>query len=126
MDHVLRVRSTARKIRAEVGGDIFEIELAALLHDIGDAKFNSSQERSGEFSQAILTGLNVPNEVVPHVVDIVGSISFRERRDSRELTLEGRIVQDADRLDALGSHRHHSHDRIRGCSLGQFLSFGFG
>ncbi|MEC7680045.1 MAG: HD domain-containing protein, partial [Planctomycetota bacterium] len=49
-DHIHRVRRTAMSIHAEEGGDPSVVELAALLHDIGDAKFNDGQERSGELA----------------------------------------------------------------------------
>lgn len=103
IDHVLRVLKTAREIQAEVGGDRFVVELAALLHDLGDAKFHEGFERSGEFSREILSEHSVSEETVEHVVQIVDNISFRKGADAAELTLEGRIVQDADRLDALGA-----------------------
>lgn len=103
MDHVLRVLKSAREIQAEVGGERFVVELAALLHDVGDAKFHDGIERSGEFSREILRNLGVSGETVAHVVQIVDNISFRKGADAAELTLEGKIVQDADRLDALGA-----------------------
>ncbi|QDV69352.1 putative hydrolase [Rosistilla carotiformis] len=102
-DHVLRVRHAAQSLQAEVGGDRFVIELAALLHDIGDAKFQGGIERSGEFTQQILAEQPVASPVIPRVVEIVETISFRKRTDRSTLTLEAQIVQDADRLDALGA-----------------------
>jgi len=77
--------------------------LAALLHDIGDAKFHDGVERSGEFSREILNDLQVSPAVVEHVVQIVDNISFRKAVNREDLSLEGKIVQDADRLDALGA-----------------------
>ena len=103
MDHVLRVLRSAREIQSEVGGCRLIVELAALLHDVGDAKFNDGIERSAEFSRAILAELDVSHEVIEHVAMIVDNISFRKRSAATELTLEGKIVQDADRLDALGA-----------------------
>ena len=67
MDHVLRVLETARRIQAEVGGDLLVIELAALLHDVGDAKFNDGQERSAEYSRSILTSVHAPAAVIDAV-----------------------------------------------------------
>lgn len=103
VDHVRRVLNTARAIQAEIGGDAFVTELAAWLHDVGDAKFHDGVERSGEFSREILHSLNVEPAVVEHVALIVDNISFRKRESAAELSLEGKIVQDADRLDALGA-----------------------
>lgn len=101
--HVQRVVSNALAISRECGGDQAVIELSALLHDIGDAKFHGGQERSGEFSQAILENFGLSSAIIDQVVDIVDNISFRKRETAAPLSLEGEIVQDADRLDALGA-----------------------
>ena len=103
MDHVLRVLKSAREIQAEVGGDLLVVELAALLHDVGDAKFYDGVERSGEFARESLSGLEVDLTTIEHVAHIVDNISFRKGAKAGELSLEGKIVQDADRLDALGA-----------------------
>lgn len=103
LDHVQRVVLSARAIQSEVGGCPFIVEIAAWLHDIGDAKFHAGQERSGEFSREILHQFDLPAESIEHVVAIVDGISFRKSSSSSRLTLEGQIVQDADRLDALGA-----------------------
>lgn len=102
-DHVLRVLKSAREIQAEVGGDCLVVELAALLHDVGDAKFCNGVERSAELARAILNEAGAPQEIIDHVADIVDNISFRKGVDADRLSLEGKIVQDADRLDALGA-----------------------
>ena len=102
-DHVQRVVNSARLIQASVGGDLFIIELAALLHDVGDAKFHEGVERSAEFSVEILEQLEVSAAYIKHVANIVDNVSFRKRHQAAELTLEGKVVQDADRLDALGA-----------------------
>lgn len=103
MDHVLRVLAMSRTIQGEVGGDRVVVELAALLHDVGDAKFHGGQERSAEFSREILNSLQAPASLIDHVAAIVDNISFRKGTDANTLTLEGKIVQDADRIDALGA-----------------------
>jgi len=103
VDHVLRVVRLARQIQAETGGDRLIIELAAWLHDIGDAKFHKGIERSGEFSRELLNELDVSQETTEHVAHIVDNISFRKGVDAKTLSLEGKVVQDADRLDALGA-----------------------
>ncbi|GAB5405807.1 MAG: HD domain-containing protein [Aureliella sp.] len=103
MDHIGRVHSTACQLVATEGGDRFVVELAAWLHDVGDAKFNDGQELSGQFSREILGELGVASEVIDHVVLIVDKISFRKQTPIEQLTHEARIVQDADRLDALGA-----------------------
>ena len=103
IDHVRRVLALARQIQAEVGGDLFVVELAAWLHDVGDAKFHDGIERSAEIAREILADVGLEQGLIDHVALIVDNISFRKRSTSAELTLEGKIVQDADRLDALGA-----------------------
>ncbi len=103
VDHVVRVLKTASEIQTSVGGDSFVVTLAAWLHDVGDAKFHQGVELSAQFTREILAELDVSSEVVDHVTHIVDNISFRKGSQAAELSLEGRIVQDADRLDALGA-----------------------
>lgn len=103
MDHVNRVLVNARAIQSVAGGDRLVIELAALLHDVGDAKFHDGVERSAEFSREILLPLGLDVEIIDHIAEIVDKISFRKGIGGKELTLEGQVVQDADRLDALGA-----------------------
>ncbi len=103
LDHTLRVLRTAEHIQANEGGDRVLIQLAALLHDVGDAKFHQGVERSGEFASEILGGLGVDPTVIAAVVHIVDRISFRTGTPADQLTWEAKIVQDADRLDALGA-----------------------
>ena len=102
-DHVARVLRSARQIQSEIGGDLVIIELASLLHDIGDAKFHDGLERSAEYSRQILGELDVADDTIDHVAHIVDNLSFRKRSEAQTLSLEGKIVQDADRLDALGA-----------------------
>lgn len=103
MDHVLRVHRTACQIQSQTGGDRLTVELAALLHDVGDAKFYAGVERSAEISREILNNLEVADVLIDHVAEIVDNISFRKGVDPASLSLEGQIVQDADRIDALGA-----------------------
>jgi len=103
MDHVLRVLASARAIQAEAGGDLVFVELAALLHDVGDAKFHDGVERSAEFARKILGDLAAGDDLIEHVAHIVDNISFRKTETADALSLEGQVVQDADRLDALGA-----------------------
>jgi uncharacterized protein len=103
MDHIMRVYRTACQIQSETGGERLIVQLAALLHDVGDAKFNDGQERSAEFSRQILSDCGVTTNLIDHVAEIVDNISFRKGVDPTTLSLEGKIVQDADRIDALGA-----------------------
>ncbi len=103
IDHVLRVHRIAKELQATEGGDLLIIELAALLHDVGDAKFHDGIERSGEFAIEILGAFQLPDVLVQQVAMICDQISFRKSVAADQLSLEARIVQDADRLEALGA-----------------------
>lgn len=102
-DHVQRVTVMAERLQREVGGDLGVIQLAALLHDVGDAKFHGSVERSAEIASDMLSELNLNAVELQHVIHIVDNLSFRKRQQAQPLSLEGQVVQDADRLDALGA-----------------------
>lgn len=103
-EHAAQVVTNARVIQAEVGGNLQIIECAAWLHDLGDAKFTGGQELSGELAEQILTGLKASKRIIRGVKHIVTSISYRQNTDPTKLSLEAQVVQDADRLEALGAH----------------------
>jgi uncharacterized protein len=103
--HIDRVRRLSLYIQEQEGGDLEIIELAALLHDISDHKFNGGDfEMGGKETASILQKYNLEKSFIKKVASIVNSISFKGNgvADSMD-TLEGRIVQDADRLDAIGA-----------------------
>lgn len=103
--HIERVYKTAKTINAIEKGDELVVALAALLHDIADSKFNNGDEeigpqKAGEF----LKSINVADEISIHVQQIIKNMSFKASFEqinfsSKELN----IVQDADRLDAIGA-----------------------
>lgn len=104
--HILRVRKIARRIAKEEGADIFVVELAALLHDIADWKFqeDSSTETGANIANNWLTELGVNASIVDRVQKIIKTSSFKGAGVPDQMeTLEGKIVQDADRLDAMGA-----------------------
>src|SRR5262245_61250906 len=103
--HVERVCRTALAIGREERADLFIVELAALLHDVADWKLAGGDHQAGAHAaQRWLHSLDVPPEVIDHVCDIIASLSFKGAGvDTPMKTLEGRCVQDADRLDALGA-----------------------
>ena len=81
---------------------IFIVELAALLHDIADHKFNNGDETIGP--KWLKDGLNLKSDEtsIIHIKDIIANVSFKGANVKTPMqTLEGKIVQDADRLDAL-------------------------
>lgn len=103
--HILRVWNTAKAIGKKEKADMFVVELAALLHDIADWKFNGGDEMAGaRVSRQWLEKLNVDPKVIDQVCDIIATSSFKGAGVKSEIkTLEGKIVQDADRLDAIGA-----------------------
>lgn len=103
--HILRVYNTAKHIAEEEKADMFVVELGALLHDIADWKFHDGDESVGPAkAKALLEKYNVSADVISHVQDIIKTISFKGAGAVNEIkTLEGKIVQDADRLDAIGA-----------------------
>jgi uncharacterized protein len=103
--HVLRVFKWALTIaEAESGADCVIVGLGALLHDIGDHKFGYSDEDRQVMIQGILKPLELDEQMIQGVIYIANSISFKGGTGVKVLaTLEAKIVQDADRLDALGA-----------------------
>lgn len=103
--HVRRVWRLASRICEEERADAFVVELAALLHDISDYKLNGGDtERGPKIAREWLEGQRVAEEVIAHVCEIIGEMSFKGAGVSEPVrTLEGMVVQDADRLDAIGA-----------------------
>ena len=104
--HILRVYNNALDIAENEGNcDIFTVELAALLHDIADWKFHDGNlDKGSEIADFFLSGLNVDKKTIEHVADIIKNISFKGANVENTITTkEGMIVQDADRLDAIGA-----------------------
>lgn len=104
--HTDRVRRMAGWIREQEGeGDRLTIELAALLHDISDAKFNQGDhEAGGRLAFEFLTSSGLDEGTALHVRSIIDNLSFKGGTpQDRISTIEFRIVQDADRLDAMGA-----------------------
>lgn len=103
--HVERVWRMARYLAGRVGARVLIVELAALLHDISDYKLNGGDEGRGpSIARDWLSSNGVPRKVVEDVTTIIRDISFRGALvESPRLSLEGQVVQDADRLDAIGA-----------------------
>jgi uncharacterized protein len=104
--HTQRVWKMAKYIaQKEKNVDLFVIELAALLHDIADWKFQGGDDtKSSQVSEIWLKKLDVDQQTINHVSEIAHHISYKGAKVKNEIeTLEGKIVQDADRLDAMGA-----------------------
>ncbi len=103
--HIERVWKLSKKIAGTEDCNEEVVELAALLHDIADPKFHNGDETialkvSGDF----LESQQVPEEVIGQVLFIIKNISFKNRGDvPKDLPIELKIVQDADRIDAIGA-----------------------
>lgn len=103
--HIDRVRKNAIKIARKEGADLTVTELGALLHDIADHKFHGGDHTVGpRVAREWLESQQAPQELVEAVADIVLNNSFRGLRNENGMkSLEGKCVQDADRLEALGA-----------------------
>ncbi|WP_373650988.1 HD domain-containing protein [Schlesneria sp. DSM 10557] len=103
--HIDRVRRNALRIAAEEKADMVIVELAALLHDIADWKFHGGDDTAGpRAAHAWLSENNIDPAVVDAVCDIVARVTFKGAGVSTEMpTIEGKCVQDGDRLDAIGA-----------------------
>jgi uncharacterized protein len=103
--HVYRVWKNAIHIGKQENADMFVIELAALLHDIADWKFYDGNDEIGpQMAKLWLEKLSVDNAVITHVCQIIKDVSFKGAGvDTKMKTTEGMVVQDADRLDAIGA-----------------------
>ena len=104
--HVERVRNIARRIRETEGGDALVIDLALLLHDVGDRKVIHQDDDNYSIAEDFLMSHSVDEEIVRHVMAIITHMSYSKSLDETHDapdSIEFQIVQDADRLDALGA-----------------------
>ncbi|MFB6466093.1 HD domain-containing protein [Cytobacillus sp. Hz8] len=102
--HMERVRKNAIYIwKQEQKGDRFIIEMAALLHDISDEKLNESKEAGQQKLSSFLNQLPLESHTKRHIMEIIDSISYKGGNKSLLSSIEAQIVQDADRLDAIGA-----------------------
>lgn len=103
--HTERVWKIAKKISEKEGGNLLVVELAALLHDIADPKFhNGDEELAITISSNFMNSLEVPQDIIKEVLNIIQNISFKNRGEATSNpSLELKIVQDADRIDAIGA-----------------------
>ncbi|WP_223067904.1 HD domain-containing protein [Paenibacillus caui] len=101
--HIHRVRNMALRLARQEQADLLVCELAALLHDIADEKLNASKE-AGLNKVSVWLQRHVSDEDVIHkIMSIISTMSYNGGKNPPMTTLEGEIVQDADRLDAIGA-----------------------
>ena len=104
--HIQRVWKLSKNIAKKEGEmDMFVVEMGALLHDIADHKFHDGDENIGTVKAAeYLEKYDIEDEQKQKIVDIVKEISFKGQRVPTKMSSkEGEVVQDADRLDAMGA-----------------------
>jgi uncharacterized protein len=103
--HIERVYKNALLISKTEHVDEFIVSLGALLHDIADSKFHNGDETIGpKVAREFLFKLNVDSFVIEHVINIIENISFKGGHEKQKFkSLELDVVQDADRLDAIGA-----------------------
>ena len=104
--HLYRVWQLSKRIASkEKGANLVVVELGALLHDIADFKFHSNDLTAGpKAARKLLTKLSAQSSIIDAVCHIVVNVSFKGAGEANQMqSLEGKIVQDADRLDAIGA-----------------------
>jgi len=100
--HIDRVRKLALMLAKKEGGDPFVIEMATLLHDLDDWKLNGTND--GDQTKKWLGSLNLNDNIQNQVIGIIDEVSFKGAGVVTACsTTESKIVQDADRLDAMGA-----------------------
>jgi len=103
--HILRVWNNAKLIAQHENVAIFIVELGALLHDIADSKFHNGDETIGpKVAREFLESQQVEETVIIHIENIITNISYKGGNFEQKFTSpELEVVQDADRLDAIGA-----------------------
>lgn len=104
VDHIKRVVHLAQKIAQAEQQPLFMPLFAATLHDVIDPKLFARPEQARQALTAFLQQIQVPAAIQQELWDIIDHMSFRKNLEQpQKLTLAGQIVQDADRLDAIGA-----------------------
>lgn len=103
--HIERVRNNAHLINKTERADAFVIELAVLLHDVGDRKVIKQEEDDYTIAENFLKRQKVDEEIIEHVMYIIKNMSFSKSLNNKrtDVSKEFYIAQDADRLDAIGA-----------------------
>ena len=102
--HIYRVWKNALSICEQEKADVFLVELAALLHDLDDWKFNGSEDETPYRAKAWMQECGIEFRIIEQVCEIIMHVSYKGAHvENKMRSLEGFIVQDADRLDAIGA-----------------------
>ncbi|RRD95304.1 HD domain-containing protein [Clostridiales bacterium COT073_COT-073] len=100
--HTMRVQKMAERLAKEEGADVFVVGLTALLHDVDDIKLSPDTHEEKENAVRFMRQVNLETDIINRVCMIIEEISFGGK-SVMPTTIEGKCVQDADRLDALGA-----------------------
>lgn len=102
--HIKRVWKLSKEIQSKEGGDLFTIELAVLFHDYSDIKLTTDEQEATKTLINWMETKEIPSELIKKIIRIIQSVSFKKGKNTfKALTIEEKIVQDADRLDAIGA-----------------------
>lgn len=101
--HTLRVYKTATRIAERERANLIIVQLAALLHDVDDIKLSPQTHANKDRAVAFLREHGVSESTIKTICDIIGEVSFRGTDSVVPQSIEGKCVQDADRLDAIGA-----------------------
>lgn len=101
--HTIRVYKIAKQIAIKENANIETVMISALLHDVDDIKLSPNTNKNKDNARKFLQDNKVEENIINLICDIISEISYKGIDSKPAKTLEGRIVQDADRLDALGA-----------------------
>ena len=101
--HTLRVYKMAARIAEQESADLIIVQLAALLHDVDDIKLSPETYANKDRAVGFLREHGVSEAAIKTICNIIGEVSFKGTDSTTPETIEGKCVQDADRLDAMGA-----------------------
>lgn len=101
--HTLRVYKMATRIAEQEDANLMVVQLAALLHDVDDFKLSPETHANKDRAVAFLREHGISEAMIKTICEIIGEVSFKGTDSAAPGTIEGRCVQDADRLDAMGA-----------------------